>query len=637
MKNKNRIFGILITLLLFTGCQDLLDLKPLDKVGDEVVFSNEDGIKAYLANLYYRSPFEEFNHTFNGPHTGWGLWHGMTSDVLADNAAHSEFNYEATLRTSFSYWPYAYSLNRDINYLLKSIAKVSFLNEERKKELTSEVHFLRAFNYFTLAKWYGGVPLIPEYQAYTTDIESLKVPRSTEKDTWDFVLSECDKAILNLPPSRSGDNANRATKWAACALKSRAALHAASLAKYWQKAPLSGDAVTQKLVGLDASLANDYYKQCIEASHAVMESGQHTLYKPEPASVNEAIDNYMALFQDPHAASTEGILFFGYTKTGVDGHTMDLWCGPNQTADGSPYPGRINPSLDFVDVYENYDNPGHDAPIITTTDGKVGDYNGYNSAKSYLKFDTPSEIFKGKDARLWATAVLPGTEWKGAKINIQAGFIKPDGTAVIEADKASVVIDGKTYHTFGADSWKDYSGFDSQHVAEMTRTGFCFKKFLSPTTVSGNNSSGASLTDWMEFRYAEVLLNYAEAVVESGYAENNAQAKALTALNATRRRAGHTTEIPLTLDNVLRERRVELAFENKRWWDLIRRRDMHEVLNSHIFTALCPVLDLSVTPHKYIFVRKYVARGVPSTIPSQYYYMPIPGTNANGAIQNPQF
>jgi hypothetical protein len=291
--------------------------------------------------------------------------------------------------------------------------------------------------------------------------------------------------------------------------------------------------------------------------------------------------------------------------------------------------------LEFADVYESYTNPGHDAPIITTNDGNIDDYNGYNASQNYLRFDTPYEIFKDKDARLWATVVLPGTEWKGVTINIQAGFIKPDGTPVIEADKQSIVVDGVTYHTFGADAWKEYSGFDPEHTPEMTRTGFSFKKFLSPKPVSGNNATGASTNDWMEIRYAEVLLNYAEAVVESGNAAE--QAGAQNALNATRRRAGHTQDIPLTLENVLRERRVELAFENKRWWDLIRRREMHEVYNSYIHKALLPVLDLQVSPPKYIFVRKYATRDIAQTVSTRHYYFSIPGIGSNGLVQNPQY
>lgn len=638
MKRNNLLIIIPILLMIFSRCDDVMDLKPLDRVSSEVVLSTEEGIRAFLANLYYRTPMEEFNNTWGGPHTGWGLWHGILSDTYLDNAAHSEFNESPLFRRSlYSYWNDGFALNRDINLLLKTVQSTDILEEEMKNELISEAYFLRAFNYFMLAKWYGGVPIISNYQEYTSDIESLKIPRATEKDTYDFILSDCDEAVKYLPPSRSASDARRVTKWGAYALKSRVALHAASLAKYWNRAPLSGEAVSKGLVGMEASYANDYYEECILASKAIMNSGMHGLYKPNPTSREEAKANYMKLFQDPDVAPEEAILTFGYTTAFLDGHTMDLWCNPNQTADGSSFPGRVSPSLELVDLYESYTAPGQSAPIVTTANGNIDDYNGYNASQSYLYFDTPYDIFKDKDARLSATVVLPGTEWKGVTINIQAGFIRPDGTAVIEADKASFEKDGITYHTFGADAWKEYSGFDPQHIAEMTRTGFSFKKFLSPTTVSGNGNSGASTNDWIEMRYAEVLLNFAEAVVESNYTADNAQEAARSALNATRRRAGHTVDIPLTLENVLRERRVELAFENKRWWDLIRRRDLHAIFSNHLHTALCPVLDLRTSPPKYIFIRKYIARGVPQTVTPQYYYMPIPGIGSNDLVQNPQY
>lgn len=83
---------------------------------------------------------------------------------------------------------------------------------------------------------YGGVPLVKELQEYEGDVEILKVPRSTEKESWDYVLELFDKAIENLPQSWS-DNQRRATVWAAYAYKSRAALHAASIAKYWNEYP----------------------------------------------------------------------------------------------------------------------------------------------------------------------------------------------------------------------------------------------------------------------------------------------------------------------------------------------------------------------------------------------------------------
>jgi hypothetical protein len=169
----------------------------------------------------------------------------------------------------------------------------------------------------------------------------------------------------------------------------------------------------------------------------------------------------------------------------------------------------------------------------------------------------------------------------------------------------------------------------------MTRTGFSFKKFLSSTPVPPQQ--GVSRNDWIEFRYAEILLNYAEAVVESGYTADNAEIRAAEAINNIRRRAAHTVEIPLTLENVLRERKVELAFENKRYWDLIRRREFHSVFNGFQRHALKPLLDLRVDPPQYIFVRTKIPRENPLTFPENFYYVRIPGVGSNNLVQNPQY
>jgi hypothetical protein len=631
MKKNIVVIIIAASLLVTAGCRrNVLDLNPLDKLPSETLFATEEGVRVYLANLYSQLPIEDFAFNRLGFNTAGINTVGIAPEQQTDNAANSEFSHLLDGGGNFPWWDQGYKLIRDINLLLEVVPASPF-DEQSRPGLISEGHFLRAYAYFALVKRYGGVPLITNVQEYTPDVNSLKVPRSTEKDTWDFVLAECDAAIKNLPASRTTDS-RRATKWAAYALKSRAALHAASLARYWSKAPLSGDAVTKKLVGLDQSEANRYYKICIEASRKIMDEAGFGLYKPAPASPEEAQANYMELFQNPNIAPNEVIFAKGYTNVGA-GHSADFWYNPNQTTDGAPHPGRMNPALDLVDAYESYGDPGKSAPIVTTRDGDVNNYNGFDPNRDYLRFNTPYDIFAGKDARLWATVVLPGTEWKGKTIIIQGGYIRPDGAARIET-KESITVNGQTYYTFGAADWTNYSGFEV-YLGNMTRTGFSFKKALSTMPVPPNLSS--SLTDWIDFRYPEILLNYAEAVVESKYAENNAEQTARDMLNAIRRRAGHTTEIPLTLENVLRERRVELAFENKRYWDLIRRRDFHEKFNNTIRKALVPVLDLRVTPAKYIFVRKNISRETPLTFPVNFYYVSIPGVGANGLVQNPQY
>jgi hypothetical protein len=138
-------------------------------------------------------------------------------------------------------------------------------------------------------------------------------------------------------------------------------------------------------------------------------------------------------------------------------------------------------------------------------------------------------------------------------------------------------------------------------------------------------------------RFAEVLLNYAEAVVEFPSTQYGSVTSATTALNRVRKRAGHSTDIILTSENVQRERLVELAFENRRFWDMMRRREYHTLRVNHEYHALLPILDLRGTEPKYIFVRSKIQRLVPFTFQEKMYYHAIPETANNGLIQNPQY
>lgn len=615
--------------ILMTGCKKVLDLEPTDRIQATSIFGDPEGVKIYMANLYSQLPIEDFTYFRQGfnqnsgdPNNG-----GFAPAMVTDEAMHTEFG-DFIGNDDFQWWDKGYKLIRDVNLLIDAIPTLK-VKDEDKEALIGESSFIKAFAYLALAKRYGGVSLMKTSQVYEGNAESLKVPRSTEQETWDYVLELCDQAVANLGEGTG----RRATKWTAYALKSRAALHAASIAKFGNRAPLSGDAVTQKLVGLDASLANGYYTACISASQAIMASGKFGLYKPNPASPQEAAENYRGMFQDPNSAPEEAIFIKGFTLPGNNqGQNYDIWYQPAQVANGWPHPGRMNPTLDFVDIYESYTNPGQSAPVVTTTDNNTTDYNGYSPTKNYLRFNTPNEIFKDKDARLWGTAILPNSNWKNIPIIIQAGYVKPDGAAVIRI-KDQITVNGATYHTYGAPSTTMYSGFDT-YGGNNTRTGFSFKKFMNQSSpiVPGWNQS---TTDFIEFRYAEILLNFAEAVVESNTGDATAAAKAI---NDIRKRAGHTVDIPLTVSNVQRERRVELAFENKRFWDLMRRREFHTEFNNRLMHSLLPLQDLRALPEtKYIFVRVVVPNSNPRTFEPKTYYRYVPGIGSNGLVQNPQY
>jgi len=167
-------------------------------------------------------------------------------------------------------------------------------------------------------------------------------------------------------------------------------------------------------------------------------------------------------------------------------------------------------------------------------------------------------------------------------------------------------------------------------------TGFALRKFIQEAkAVPGLGY--ASTNDWIDFRLAEIYLNYAEAAIESGQGD---AALAATYLNAIRHRAAHTDNLPATVANILKERRVELFFEGQRYWDLVRRREYHTLVSGYKRKALVPILDLRQNPPKYFFVRTWIlydqmASGY--TMNTRGYYQSIPGTASNNLVQNPLY
>lgn len=166
-----------------------------------------------------------------------------------------------------------------------------------------------------------------------------------------------------------------------------------------------------------------------------------------------------------------------------------------------------------------------------------------------------------------------------------------------------------------------------------------------------------SSTDWIELRYAEVLLNYAEAAAEIGET-----GEALAILKQIRKRAGilagndqnyglkqgmAKTEM---IDAILLERKLEFAFEGKRYWDLRRRKLFNQALNGKRRKGILPRLkvstaqfesvkaqfDLDSQYHLYFedtFVD--VDRVFNINYPDHYYFYAIPNKHleANSKLQ----
>ena len=659
-KNILSIFS-LCALMGLSGCNAFLELEPLDKVSPDQLLETEGGVKALLANIYTMIPIEDFNYRPNAGFNQRG-YDGVNETTnlafLTDEATRSDGGVDIGYE-GFNYWPYGDI--RQVNIFMQNVEKakeagtISVADADR---MTGEAHFARAYMYYGLVKRYGGVPLIDKVQDddYADGGPgAVAVPRSTELDTWKFVLNECTLAAATLPDATSGSDLYRVTKWAAYALKSRVALHAASVAKYWNLAPLAGEAVTRKLVGGMASTdADAFYKECIEASKFLIENSGKSLYKPTPATVKEAASNFQALFLNDQ---NEEVIFSkaylnGTTNTN-QGHSYAQFNILPQVNPGALKYGRFNPMLEIVDLFEDYtdDGTGKSAKIVTRTDGNedayIANFHNMNNASvvntlmsvPFVKYDDLYEPFANKDARLLASVVVPGSSYAGTEIIIQGGFIK-DNNSYVAYSNESTQKNGTTYYALGAEGETMFSGFNNVNSGEdanWTATGFGVRKYM-PEGESMSPDRLSSTTSYIDMRLAEVYLNYAEAVVENGSGFGDKEL-AENYLNALRRRAGHTDRISLTLKSVLKERRVEMAFEGKRFWDMNRRREFHtEFSNNRIRKALVPMLDLRGAEPKYVFARvNYFGdetRGG-RTFQNINYYRGIPNIATNGLVQNP--
>ena len=226
---------------------------------------------------------------------------------------------------------------------------------------------------------------------------------------------------------------------------------------------------------------------------------------------------------------------------------------------------------------------------------------------NYKKYDKITDPFELKDARFQAWVIYPGAKFRDLTINMQGGYVDGSGHVHVYPDHNDAQFKGLTaYYPYGGNG-QDVSFYYllDVDVNAYNRSFYCFtpRKYLDQKVNNDNTQ-----TPWYDLRYSEVLLTYAEAVVESGKGDRGLAA---TYLNAVRHRAGFTDDVALTLENVLHEWKVEFAMENK-WSDVLyRRRAFYNPDNTptieegsigHKLT-LVPLVDLSGATAKYIFLR----------------------------------
>ncbi len=587
MKNKfTYICLFLMAFPLFFSCKNDLNVAPQNIIQDATVFSNESAINAYFASLYADIPVEDF--LFGNIYGS--LW---LCDMTDESMPCSQDDYLGIGGgTSLGWW--GYNSVRNVNNFIANISTANF-STQLKNEWLGEAKFIRAYYYLSLVKRYGGVPLITTVQNYTgNNLNELKVPRNTEKEIYDFIAKDLDDAASLL---NATSDAGRANKYVAYALKSRAMIYAAAEAKY-------GTVQLNGLVGIPAENANTYWQSAYDAANMIIKSGAYSLYDKNDADKSS---NFTNLFLDTSSPENIFVRQYSYPNRA---HSWDLWELPHGGAVGPSigYGSRINPSLELVESYEYVDG----------TDGKLK----YNDAGGNpIQYTNLIDIFNNKDPRLSATVLLPGSVWKGYTMDVRAGII--DNGQTITSGNYNDLYKG--LHIIGQ------NGIGGG--GEISQTGFYIRKYLQPSYDKTQVVNWSSSQEFIDLRYGEILLNFAEAAIELGKTTD-----AAWAINQIRSRAGIKTlaNEEVTRDKVRHERQIELALDQHRYWDIKRWHIADNLLNNTTFTAILPYLVLG--NNTYIFKTK--PAGYPKTFrPYMYYERIDPNEISKNSmlIQNPGY
>lgn len=451
----------LLALTLLASCSDFLEKTPYDTVDPTVEVTDEVAIA--LANACY-IPLQSSN-MYN-----MRMW---TLDIVAGNSnvgagggtdgletiQASNFTTQTDNGMALYMWRSPWVGIGQANVLLNSLTQADGMSESIKTRCLGEGYFLRAHFYYILVRLYGGLPLRTEPYDPST---STAIARTSLEETYELIISDCEKAIEMLPAKGEYDsnNVGRACKEAAlCMLADVYLTLAPQNASYYQKVVDLCDEITS--YGYDLS-------NCDYATNF-------------DAEVNNGPES---LFEIQYSGSTEYDFWGSYCQSSW----ASTFMGPRNSNFVAGSYGWNQPTQEFVDQYEN------------------------------------------GDLRKDITIFYAGC---------------PD-------------FDGMAYKS------------------SYSNTGYNVRKFLVSKSISPEYNTNPA--NFVVYRYADVLLKKAEALNEMGQT-----GEAEGPLNIVRERAGLDGVSGLSQaemrEKIIHERRIELAFEGHRWFDMIRLQDGEYAIN----------------------------------------------------------
>lgn len=576
-KNIIKLFGLGMVALSLASCSDsfLEDKKDYNNYGPEI-YNTKTGAQGRVSEIYGRClPDPSSVASWKNNCTGMaGDLQAKATEEYCGISSSSETSfvnplYELSATTSPSVPDYfeneqKYDSNvwgriRDINECLEGL-EASSLSQDDKDELMGQVYFFRAWCYYQLVKWFGGVPIIKEVQETSA---SSFTPRSSAKDCIEFICEDLDKSAEMLTKSTTNggwdsNNWGRVTSGTALALKGRVLVlwasplfNRANDVTRWQQAY---EAISSSIAVLNAC-GNDLYTSAtnINASDFATPFGQ----------VQNCEDVFVSLFNqnDPSQSGSAG-----------DAGKNNRWENSIRPANANNYSsGGYEPSAMLIDMF-----PMADGKLPSSVDT----YTKLTDRSTYI-YDTDFP-FMNRDPRFYRTFAFPGVRWA------YNGDASNGGANNNPSDGANYVLWNYTWYTSADDQGNVESGtkYGADNLLTKVRGMYVRKRTsdndlgsaLYNYQVTYNNGAFAmGNSPFIEIRYAEVLLNLAEAACGAGYLD-----VAVEQLQKIRARVGYTAEnnygLPSNISSdqaacmsaILLERQIELAYEGKRFDDMRR-------------------------------------------------------------------
>ncbi len=577
MRYKSLYILLFIVLCgVFSSCSSELDQAPAGKLSLDDIWKDNDKVSAYLNTCYKNmtGKGDMYYYWERGP-VCWcdEAWDADDIDVnwvfssrfYRGDATADDFpgwTVQDEANNSHFYTRYFESIH-DCAYFLQHIDNATVTNVSDRSRWKAEAHLLRAYYYEELLRWLGcGLPLEKTPFSYDQDFSKLKQPSYYE--TVKFITADCDSALAcpDLPwRITTSSESGRLPKSLACAIKSRMMLYAASPLycgsnNYWS------EAYTTTKASLDTLRAQGY-----ALYNTLTNSGtfytKYSYFGPDNYSLSKIsamLNEYFCTAADYSSTPRDKETIFQSRFGSSDGFTVEGIGAQHGFKSGAC------PSQELVDCFNTIDGQSVLDLSKPYNDEETHLTPNYNQSNTLYN---PQDPYKNRDPRFYADIYYNGSKrycwWPFDEVS--QSYENYPGKSGFRTRSVMTYV-GEPVTGYSATS------------RTKTRTGYYIRKYITPIA-SDNNGSGHGEVNFKEFRFAEMLLNFAEAAAETGQHDD----EAIEAVNEVRERAG-MPDLPSSLtgqallNRIYNERRVEFALEEQRFFDVRRLHKPDEDLST---------------------------------------------------------